>query len=134
MAAKSCAVAERCTATLGLMDFSQEDKKIVELLMPFAGLEPNDRLPGYVGLRAYIKSLVSSKGWGRREIYALMQLVAKKYRTELPPESFDALDDYITSLTGDVAPECFERFPGEPENLDEFVAYVRSRRWMPDDV
>jgi len=56
--------------------------------------------------------------------------VANEYGDELPTDSFDVLDNYISTLTGDVAPEYFVRFPGESENLAEFIEYVRGRQWM----
>jgi hypothetical protein len=112
------------------MDSRDEEEVLIKLLLSFANRPPGDCGAEDAALKNYVHNLALTKGWRRGQIYKFLVEIANHYRHQLPAESFDELDNYITSVTGDCCPDFFARFPGEPEDPREFVAYVREHKWM----
>lgn len=81
-------------------------------------------------LQDFVKELLKKK-WDRKGVYLLLQEVLESEK--ISEEAEIVIWDFETALTGSVAPECIYRFPDENNmNLEELVAYVRSKKWLLD--
>jgi hypothetical protein len=81
----------------------------------------------------YFKVLIDRE-YTRERLYLIANGLSKLI-DELPEDLTDMLRDYETGLTGHVARESITRLSpnlNEPTNPDDFVAYVRNRRWTKD--
>lgn len=75
-----------------------------------------------------IRSLNES-GWKREDIYNLIWDLIQNNSNSLDETIIDELAEFETSISGNCAPSDIVRFKDEPEDFNEFVAYVRSNQW-----
>lgn len=67
------------------------------------------------------------KGWTRKYFYELCLYAINN--VEFPTKQFDALDNFITALTGECHPDYIVKLPNDPVDSAEFLDYVWSKRW-----
>jgi hypothetical protein len=77
----------------------------------------------------YILKL-SKKGWKRKDIHDLIDDIFKS--NQLDENILDELYEFETALIGNCAPECIIRLEGDPEDISDLTAYVRSGKWKDD--
>ena len=111
--------------TDGGMAFAELSK----LFSNFEGHPPSNQSEQWDAVERYVTVLAVS-GWTREDIYHLVCRIDKTQSNVIFEESADPTGNYITGLIGDVAAGYEVRLPGEPEDIEEHVAYVRGRRWM----
>jgi hypothetical protein len=108
-------------------DFECAAAEILALANKCAGLSPADR--PLSEFESYFLSL-ANRGFTRGEIWSVVSILARENRTRLDPNSYDALSDYLSVLSGDCAGASWIRFPREPSDPGEFSKYVLGRSWM----
>lgn len=76
-------------------------------------------------------------GWNRRRVYFFTFNFIKQHLNEvdyqnIPVDAFDYLSDIESSIIGYCSYESILKFPNEPENETELIAYVRGKVWEND--
>lgn len=82
---------------------------------------------------SFFERLICSK-WNRERIYNFTFLYIKNNLSdldykEISEAAFDYLGDIELSIIGHCSYDSFMKFPDEPQNKDELIAYVRGEKW-----
>jgi hypothetical protein len=92
------------------------------------GLVAGSKSPLSDAFSRFVADLVA-RGWTRRDVHDLTRDVLVNEAVALGDPASDALFDFETALTGDCHPDCIVRFPGEPDDEQALVAWVRGGEW-----
>ncbi|ASY75414.1 hypothetical protein [Pectobacterium polaris] len=81
----------------------------------------------------FFEQLINSK-WNRERIYKFIFVyvrsnLSEKDYDEISEYAFDYLGDIESSVIGHCSYDSILKFPDEPENKDELIAYVRGDKW-----
>lgn len=72
--------------------------------------------------------------WNRKRIYDFIFIYTKNNLTDsdysaIPEVAFDYLNGVETSIIGYCSYDSFLKFPDEPQDPNELIAYVREEKW-----
>ncbi|QHT70715.1 hypothetical protein GXP67_30735 [Rhodocytophaga rosea] len=110
-------------------DFQEIKKLVVEklLLMSNSNDEKfNDEIHNW--FYSYIRNL-KLLGWRRVHVYSLVSEILSIGHETLGDDAVDLLGEYVTGLIGFCAPQSIDRFPEDPQDLNELTSYVRGNKW-----
>ncbi|WP_266362399.1 hypothetical protein [Tellurirhabdus rosea] len=88
-------------------------------------------IPDYRVREKELINSLASKGWTRKLLYdfIIQMLGDKVLYQELSEDEYNALDNFYTAIIGYCHPDCIIKFPGDPQEEEEFLSYVRSDSW-----